>query len=142
MEKTEKFRRTFEKFEKAFEKFKEITQQPALFDFLSQDLIIEVTTKRFEYTFEALWQTLKECLRIEGLIVTTPLQCFKESFKRGLIEEKYEEIFFEMVEKRNQIVHIYSSDEAKKIYQFIKKEELYLGIDSVYKKLKELFFDK
>jgi len=30
-----------------------------------------------------------------------------------------------MIEKRNQIVHIYSIDEAKKIYQFIKKEQLY-----------------
>ena len=109
-----------------------------MFNFLSEDLIIEIATKRFEYTFEALWKTLKEYLRVEGLVVSTPLQCFKESFKRGLIEEKYEEIFFEMIEKRNQIVHIYSSDEAKKIFQFIKRDELYLGIDSVYKKLKEI----
>jgi len=54
MERTEKFRRTFEKFEKAFKKFKEIIKSPYLFDFLSKELIVEVATKRFEYTFEAL----------------------------------------------------------------------------------------
>lgn len=137
MEKGEKFQRTFEKFEKAFKKFEEIIRQSSLFDFLSEELIIEVATKRFEYTFEALWKSLKEYLRAEGLVCSTPLQCFKEAFKRGLIEEKYEALFFEMVDKRNQIVHIYGLEEAKGIYQFIKKDEIYLSINSVYQRLKE-----
>lgn len=136
MEKSEKFKRTFEKFEKAFKKLEEIIKQPSLFDFLNEELIIEVATKRFEYTFEALWKSLKEYLRTEGLIVTTPLQCFKESFKRGFIDEKYETILFEMIEKRNQIVHIYGFEEAKEIYQFIKKDEVYLAIEDIYKRLK------
>jgi len=94
MEKAEKFKRTFEKFEKAFKKFEEITRHPALFNFLSEDLIIEVATKRFEYTFESLWKSIKEYLRIEGLICSTPLQCFKEAFKVGIIESQYEVLFF------------------------------------------------
>jgi nucleotidyltransferase substrate binding protein (TIGR01987 family) len=138
MENREKFKRTFEKFEKAFKKFEEIIRQPLLFDFLSEELIIEVATKRFEYTFEALWKTIKEYLRIEGLICSTPLQCFKEAFKREIIEEKYEDLLFEMIDKRNQIVHIYGLQEAKDIYQFIKKEDVYFAIDSIYKKLKEI----
>ncbi|MEW6684767.1 MAG: HI0074 family nucleotidyltransferase substrate-binding subunit [Candidatus Edwardsbacteria bacterium] len=138
MEKGEKFQRTFEKFRKAFKKFEEIIRQPLVFDFLSEELIIEVATKRFEYTFEALWKSIKEYLRIEGLICTTPLQYFKEAFKRGLIEEKYENLFFEMVDKRNQIVHIYGLEEAKEIYKFIKKDEVYLAIHSIYQKLKEV----
>ncbi len=137
MEGSEKFKRTFEKFEKAFKKFKEIIRQPSLFDFLSEELIIEVSTKRFEYTFEALWKSIKEYLRIEGLICPTPLQCFKDAYKAGVIEEKYEELLFEMIDKRNQIVHIYGLDEAKDIYQFIKKEDVYFAIESIYKKLKE-----
>lgn len=139
MEKGEKFRRTFEKFEKAFRKFEEIIRQPSLFDFLSEELIIEVATKRFEYTFEALWKSLQEYLRTEGLIVTTPLQTFKESFRRGFIDEKYETIFFEMVEKRNQIVHIYGFEESKEIYQFIKKDEVYSAIKDIYQRLKNTF---
>jgi len=46
-----------------------------------------------------------------------------------------------MIDKRNQIVHIYSSDDAKEIYQFIRKDEVYMAIDSVQKKLKEAFME-
>lgn len=138
MEEREKFQRTFEKFERAFKKFEEIIRQPLLFDFLNEELIIEIATKRFEYTFESLWKTVKEYLRIEGLICATPLQCFKEAFKIGLIEPEYEVIFFEMIDKRNQIVHIYGFEEAREIYQFIKKDEVYFAINSIYKKLKEV----
>lgn len=136
MEKTEKFRRTFEKFEKAFGKFVEVIRSPYLFDFLNEELIIEIATKRFEYTFESLWKSTKEYLRIEGIICSTPLQSFQESFKRGIIEERYEEVFVEMIDKRNQIVHIYGFEEARNIYDFIKREDVYLAIKSVYEKLK------
>lgn len=137
MEKGEKFQRTFEKFEKAFKKFEEIIRQPSLFDFLNEELIIEVATKRFEYTFESLWKVIQQYLRMEGLSCTTPLQCFKEAFKRGIIEEKYENLLSEMIDKRNQIVHIYGVQEAKEIYKFIQKDEIYLAIDSIYRKLKD-----
>ena len=98
---------------------------------------MEISTKRFEYTFEILWKTLKEYLRLEGIDCSTPLKCFKETFKAGLIDEKYESIFIDMVEKRNEIVHVYDFDQAKNIYKFIKSDELFSAIEDVYKKLKE-----
>ena len=136
MEKTEKLRRTFEKFEKAFNKFREIIESRHLFDFLSQELIVEVATKRFEYTFESMWKVLKEYLRREGLDCPTPLKCFKEAFKLGIISESDESLFLEMVEKRNLIVHIYDFTAAKAIYEFIKSKEVILAIKNVYDKLK------
>ncbi|MFH1548806.1 MAG: HI0074 family nucleotidyltransferase substrate-binding subunit [Candidatus Omnitrophota bacterium] len=135
MARGEKLKRTFEKFEKAFKKFGEITQSQHLFDFLNQDLIVEVTTKRFEYTFESMWKTLKEYLREEGIECSTPLSCFKEAFKAGLIKEQYENLFSEMIEKRNQIVHIYDSLQAENIYEFIKREDIFSAIKSVYTEL-------
>ena len=136
MERGEKFQRTFEKFEKAFNKYKEIVKSKGLFDFLNQELIVEVTTKRFEYTFESMWKTLKEYLRSEGLDCPTPLRCFKESFKSSIIDESQEATFIEMIEKRNQIVHIYDLEQAEKIYGFIKGDEVFSAIESIYKKLK------
>ena len=136
MEKTEKLQRTFEKFEKAFNKFREIIESRHLFDFLSQELIVEVATKRFEYTFESMWKVLKEYLRREGLDCPTPLKCFKEAFKLGIISESDESLFLEMVEKRNLIVHIYDFTAAKAIYDFIKSKEVILAIKNVYDKLK------
>jgi len=135
MAKTEKFRRTFEKFEKAFGKYKEIVKSKELFDFLSEELIIEVTTKRFEYTFESLWKVLKEYLRGEGIDAPTPLRCFKEAFKAGLIGETEEAVFIEMIERRNQIVHVYDLEYAREIYKFIKSENTFSAIESLYQKL-------
>lgn len=132
----EKFRRTFGKFEKAFNKYKEIVKFPQIFDFLNEELIVEITTKRFEYTFEVVWKTIKEYLRAEGLNCPTPLSCFKEAFKAGLIDAKYESVFIDMIEKRNQIVHVYDFEQAKNIYQFIKKEEVFSAIEDVFEKLK------
>ncbi len=107
-----------------------------LFDFLNEELIIEVTTKRFEYVFESLWKVLKEYLREEGLDCPTPIRCFKEAFKIGLIQEKDEGIFVDMVEKRNQIVHVYDLDRAKVIYDFVRSEEVFCAINNIFEKLK------
>ena len=109
---------------------------------VKEELETKAGTLRFEYTFESLWKTIKEYLRTEGIIVSTPLQCFKEAFKAGLIDAQYEDLFLEMIDKRNQIVHIYGMEEAKKIYEFIKKDTVYSAIESIYKKLKELFSNK
>ena len=136
MEKSEKFSRTFEKFENALNKFREIIESQHLFDFLNQELIIEVATKRFEYTFESMWKVLKEYLRGEGLDCPTPLKCFKEAFKLGIISESDESIFLEMIEKRNLIVHIYDFKAAKAIYEFIKRKELVSAIKNAYDRLK------
>ena len=136
MAESEKLKRTFGKFEKAFSKYKEIIKFPQIFDFLNEELIVEITTKRFEYTFEVLWRILKEYLRSEGVDCSTPLSCFKEAFKAGLIDEKYEDIFIDMIEKRNQIVHVYDFDQAKNIYEFLKKEEVFSAIEDVFEKIK------
>lgn len=138
MEKTEKLERTLEKFTKAFDKYKEIVKSKGLFDFLNQELIVEVTTKRFEYTFESMWKVLKEYLRAEGVECPTPLKCFKEAFKAGLIDEAQEGVFIEMIEKRNQIVHIYDLEQAEKIYGFIKSDNVFSAIADLHKKFKTL----
>ena len=138
MAQAEKFKRTFGKFEKAFNKYREIIRSPELFNFLSEELIIEVATKRFEYTFESMWQALKEYLRVEGIDCPTPLKCFKEIFKIGMIEENQESVFIDMIEKRNQMVHIYDLKRAQEIYEFIKTEAVFSAIQTVYNKLKDI----
>ena len=137
MAQTEKFERTYERFKKAFNKYREIIETPHLFDFLSEELIIEITTKRFEYTFEGLWKTLKEKMRLEGVDCSTPLKSFKEAFKAGLIAPDDEAVFIDMVEKRNQIVHIYDFEAAKSIYGFVKDKKVFLAIKRVFEKLSE-----
>jgi nucleotidyltransferase substrate binding protein (TIGR01987 family) len=138
MARSEKFRRAFEKFEKAFNKYREIVGSPKLFDALEHEWIVEIATKRFEYTYESLWKVLKEYFRQEGVECSTPLSCFKEAFKAGLIPETDDENFLEMIDKRNQIVHVYDGDQAEKIYKFITAPKTFQALKNVYQKLKQL----
>ena len=68
----EKFRRTLGKFEEALESLKEWG--------IPEELLAEVVTKRFEYTFESIWKTVKEYLRFQGIECNSPRSCFKEAF--------------------------------------------------------------
>jgi len=47
-----------------------------------------------------------------------------------------------MIEKRNEIVHIYDLDQAKSIYGFIKSDEVFSAIEDVYKKIYSSFVEK
>lgn len=86
----------------------------------SREIQIEVGMKKFEKTYESMWKCLKEIILEEGIETTSPLGCFKEAFNQGLIDKQHEEIFPLMVKKRNEIVHIYSDEEAYEIYLLIK----------------------
>ncbi|PIR18389.1 MAG: hypothetical protein COV46_00240 [Deltaproteobacteria bacterium CG11_big_fil_rev_8_21_14_0_20_49_13] len=63
---------------------------------------------------------MKEILVEEGIETVSPLSCFKEAFNIGLISKENEEIFSLMVKKRNEIVHIYSDEDAYEAYLLIK----------------------
>ena len=115
----EKYARTFERFRKAFGKFREIIESPAILDFFKEEFIIEITTKRFEYTYEAMWKSVKEFLRLRGIECNSPRSCFGELIKEGVISEDYESILADMIVLRNSLVHIYDEQRAKKICQEI-----------------------
>ncbi|VAW18067.1 hypothetical protein MNBD_BACTEROID05-1310 [hydrothermal vent metagenome] len=106
-----------------------------MFKGFDDEIKVELATKRFEYTFESCWKVLQAALRAEGVNVATPLKCFKEAFKAGNIDEKYEELFVTMIEKRNQIVHVYDFDQAQLIYEFINSSEVINAFENIYSNL-------
>jgi nucleotidyltransferase substrate binding protein (TIGR01987 family) len=87
-------------------------------DNLGRDGVIQ----RFEFTFELLWKTLRLFLLDEGIITKLPKESFKEGFKFGLIKD--EEIFLDMLEDRNQTLHIYSEKVSAEIFKRIKTRYL------------------
>ena len=115
----QKLSRTLENFEAAAKKLKEALDPEFQAQF-KKDILIEVITKRFEYTFESMWKCLKEILLEEGIQALSPLSCFQEAFHAGLIPKDQEAIFPTMVKKRNEIVHIYSDEDAEEIFLLIK----------------------
>ncbi|MBI1882594.1 MAG: nucleotidyltransferase substrate binding protein [Chlamydiae bacterium] len=114
-----KLQRSYQTLEAAITKLKEALQSDFEAKF-EKDIWVEISTKRFEYTFESLWKFVKELLLEEGIETASPLSTFKEAFNLKWIDAKHEEIFPLMVKKRNEIVHIYSDDQASQISLLIK----------------------
>lgn len=85
-----------------------------------------------------MWQSLREYFLSQGAECSTPLACFREAFKAGMVSDEHETILAEMIEKRNKAVHVYDSERAKDIYEFLKKEALFSAIENIYQKLKKI----
>jgi len=91
------------------------------------------TIKRFEFTFELLWKTLKIILNYYGVDCNSPKICLKEAFRNNLIDDA--EIFLDMLEDRNKTSHIY--DEATTIQIFERIKSVYArSIENFVKKSK------
>jgi len=75
------------------------------------------TIQRFEFTYELCWKTLKLYYKIKGKDLLYPKDAFKEAFNDGLIDD--EQLFLEIINDRNQTVHVYSQEDIEKIYSHI-----------------------
>ncbi len=93
----------------------------------------DATIKRFEFTFELSWKAVQTYVREQGLDYKSPKGCLREAGRLELIEEL--EKWFEFLDNRNLISHIYNQRTADKVYKKILKfpEE----VDKLLKKLKE-----
>ena len=98
------------------------------------DIKRDAVIKRFEFSYELLWKTYKKMARLQKLDYFSPKACFQFAFKSGLIED--EKLFLEIIDARNKTNHVYSEDEAKKIYNFI-KEKAINAFDAAEEKIKE-----
>jgi nucleotidyltransferase substrate binding protein (TIGR01987 family) len=101
------------------------------------DLEVDGAIERFEFTFELLWKCLKVVLEDEGIICKSPMECLKEAFKFELIED--EDIFLAILRDRNKTFHLYSKEEASKIYQRIKVTYL-SHIERISQELNERYY--
>ena len=59
-------------------------------------------------------------VRFFPIIVFPPKASFQFAFKAGLVED--EGLYLEIIDARNKTTHVYSEEEIKKIYEFIKKK--------------------
>jgi len=106
-------------------------------DQAKEDLEIDGAITRFEFTFELLWKCLKIILENEGMICKSPLDCLKEAFKFDLIED--EDIYLDMLRDRNKTSHLYSKEEAAKIFQRV-KENYCLHLEKISQEVTERYY--
>ena len=124
-------------FSNAFKKFSDIVARREEFinDGL-EDIYLDVVVKRFEFTYEMSWKTLKRYLEYLGLNPKNPRASFKEGFSQGLISD--EDVWLSMIEMRNLSAHIYDESEISEILGQLKlfKESFELLEQVIKKKLK------
>lgn len=83
------------------------------------DIVIDATIQRFEFTYELSWKLMKIYLEFNGnLEVTSPRKAIKEAFKEGIISEG--EIWLQMLQDRNRTSHTYDEECALEIFENIK----------------------
>ncbi|MDR4506857.1 MAG: nucleotidyltransferase substrate binding protein [Candidatus Brocadiaceae bacterium] len=108
----ERVKRYFEDFEKALTNLESAAEQSR------DDLDIDGTIKRFELCYELSWKLIKEYLADMGIICKNPRDCFKSAFLNDLIDS--EDTWLKMIDDRNYLVHTYTFEESRKIFERIK----------------------
>jgi len=103
---------SLEKLQTGFSRLQESVQKVS--DELDRDGVI----KRFEFTFELFWKTIKVLLEHEGFGCAGPRSCIKEGARRGFTADS--EALLDMLEDRNKLSHIYDETMAQKIFERIK----------------------
>jgi nucleotidyltransferase substrate binding protein (TIGR01987 family) len=84
------------------------------------ELIRDATIQRFEFTFEAIWKTLKLYLERQGHECGGPRPTIKKAFAEHLISTSEEaDRWLAMLEDRNLTSHAYDEALANRIYQHI-----------------------
>jgi len=87
----------------------------------NNDLLRDGLIKRFEFTFELAWKTLKSIFEDEGLTgLNSPKTVLKEAFAAQIITD--EELWLTILSDRNATAHIYSEQLAIKICSNIKEK--------------------
>ena len=89
------------------------------------DLYLNATIQRFEFTFELAWKLMKAVLEYEGIEATSPRSSIREAWKQHLIGDA--EKWLDMQVKRNLSSHTYNEETAQDIYRHIKEDYIVMG---------------
>ncbi|MDA0024109.1 nucleotidyltransferase substrate binding protein [Brachyspira hyodysenteriae] len=125
-----RWKQRFHNFEKAFNLLKSVFEEKEIneLSLLEQEGVI----KRFEYTYELAWKTLKDYLEYNGSlnnIDISPRNIFKEAYSAKIINSQDD--FIDMMLSRNLLSHT---------YDFVKFKEIIKRIENNYLKiLNELY---
>ncbi|MCY7411094.1 MAG: nucleotidyltransferase substrate binding protein, partial [Chitinophagales bacterium] len=80
------------------------------------------------------WKLIKEHLAFNGVICKNPRDCFKAAKENDLIVDEMK--WLQMIEDRNQLVHCYTYEQSREIYQKIKASHTH-SLLQFYKKIKK-----
>ena len=116
-----RWRYRFANFSRAFSLLREALENGA--DALS-DLEREGVVQRFEYTFELAWNTLKDRMEYDGLILpsVTPRAVIRQAFQAKLIADG--DVWIDMLNDRNLMSHRYDFATFRRVVKDVERRYL------------------
>ena len=90
----------------------------------ADEIYLDATIQRFEFSFELAWKLMKAVLEYEGIEVSSPRSSIRDGWKAGLIADA--ETWLDMHEKRNLFTHTYDEFTALEVYRLIKEKYVVL----------------
>jgi nucleotidyltransferase substrate binding protein (TIGR01987 family) len=92
------------------------------------EIVMDGTIQRFEFTFELFWKTLRRFLQQEGTDTGSPKNTLRHAYRRGLLDQ--EQLWLDMLKDRNLSAHVYNAEMARQIFE---------RLPSHYRALRECF---
>lgn len=128
-----RWKQRFENFESAFMLLKEAFEKDIT---EMSDLEKEGVVRRFEYTFELAWKTLKDYLIYSGIVFEqiTPRMVIKEAFAARIIEDG--QAWIDMLEQRNLMSHTYDRKTFDDVISNI-SQRYFIALEQVFTWLKQ-----
>ena len=115
----------------AWSKFEEFLDLPVVDDRDKAGII-----QAYEFTIETAWKALRKMAQIEGEITNTPRDAIFFGIKTGIIDQREQQTWLDMLYARNLTSHIYSPDLSDKILGLI-NESYRSELKKIAKKVKE-----
>ena len=106
----ETLRDSLESLGNALDRFAEALAHPD-----PDELMMDGTIQRFEFTFELFWKALRRFLQREGIDTGSPKSTLRHAYRRGLLDR--EQLWLDMLEDRNRSSHVYDAAMARDIYR-------------------------
>lgn len=78
----------------------------------------DAAIQRFEFTLEAFWKSLRKYLMFEKIDVNSPREVLQKAYQLSWIDD--ERVWLDMLDDRNKTSHIYSEEEANRIFQHVR----------------------
>ena len=98
------------------------------------ELETEGVIKRFEYSLELAWKTMKDYLEFNGflLVSVTPKDVIRTAYQAKLIDDV--QVWINMITDRNLMAHTYDFEKFDKVVQALREKYL-LHFSNLYEKL-------
>ena len=121
-----RWQQRFQNFEKAFSRFKEALEEEELTELERNGVV-----KRFEFTLELGWKTLKDYMQDQGLTFQlTPKGTLRQAQQSGFID--YAQVLIDAVEVRNSLAHDYDGEKFEEAEVSI-REEIFPALEKLLK---------